>query len=175
MIAQKASHLSQVGPLDGETWRAPSGKPVLEVCQEHGDWTNFSLIWRYQNCRCLMVWDGSPKPPFSYPLYLSIKLCKSSLSKTPTQTLSFGADRERWMTSAGLKHFFEQFVVLQLGLPGAFVSVFGLPSWHAVVPEPWWNPHHSSNLSHSNDNPGSLTCWAIRELLPGALAKHLSC
>ena len=27
--------------------------------------------------------------------------------------------------------------------------------------------HHSSNTSHSSDNAGSSTCWAIRELLMG--------
>ena len=27
------------------------------------------------------------------------------------------------------------------------------------------NPNHRSNQSHSNDNAGSLTCWATRELL----------
>ena len=27
-----------------------------------------------------------------------------------------------------------------------------------------WNPHHSSDQSHSSDNAGSLTCWATREL-----------
>ena len=27
------------------------------------------------------------------------------------------------------------------------------------------NLHHSSDLSHSNDNAGSLTCWATRNLL----------
>lgn len=47
-----------------------------------------------------------------------------------------------------------------------FIYLFWQHPWHAEVPGSRLNPYHSSDLSHSSDNAGYLTCCcATRALL----------